>query len=139
MPTPGVQNGLRDARVGRRAHRAHRAGRSVGLSAWPANTRLILRRERSHPGAQLRITDIDGMRITGLLTNTPAGGPADQLADFELRHRGHSAGHHRADCTVHLIRAAMRFVSYPDRKEAAALRPDRGGRAGRRSPADVRR
>jgi hypothetical protein len=28
----------------------------ANLSAWPAGTRLILRRERVHPGAQLRIT-----------------------------------------------------------------------------------
>ena len=55
----------------------------VDLSAWPAGTRLILRKERPHPGAQLRITDHDGMRVTGLLTNTTSG----QLADLELRHR----------------------------------------------------
>ena len=62
----------------------------VNLSAWPAGTRLILRRERAHPGAQLRITDINGHRITGLLTNTTAGGPGRQLADLELRHRRHA-------------------------------------------------
>jgi hypothetical protein len=27
------------------------------LFAWPVGTRLILRKERPHPGAQLRITD----------------------------------------------------------------------------------
>ena len=32
----------------------------VDLGNWPAGTRLILRRERPHPGAQLRITDVDG-------------------------------------------------------------------------------
>ena len=48
----------------------------VDLSAWPAGTRLILRKERPHPGAQLRITDADGMRVTGFLTNTRPGGPA---------------------------------------------------------------
>lgn len=58
----------------------------VDLSAWPAGTRLILRKERPHPGAQLRVTDIDGHRVTGLLTNTPGG----QLADLELRHRHHA-------------------------------------------------
>ena len=35
---------------------------------------------------QLRITDHDGMRDTGLLTNTARG----QLADLELRHRRHA-------------------------------------------------
>lgn len=62
----------------------------VDLSAWPAGTRLILRKERPHPGAQLRLTDHEGMRLTGLLTNTPAGGPGRQLADLELRHRRHA-------------------------------------------------
>lgn len=62
----------------------------VNLSAWPAGTRLILRKERPHPGAQLRTTDADGMRITGFLTNTAAGGPSRQLADLELRHRRHA-------------------------------------------------
>jgi hypothetical protein len=58
----------------------------VELAAWPDGTRLILRKERPHPGAQLRFTDVDGHRITGLLTNTAGG----QLADLELRHRRHA-------------------------------------------------
>ena len=62
----------------------------VDLTAWPAGTRLILRKERPHPGAQLRITDADGMRVTGFLTNTPPGGPGRQLAELELRHRRHA-------------------------------------------------
>lgn len=63
----------------------------VNLASWPAGTRLILRKERPHPGAQLRITDADGMRITGFLTNSAvAGGPGHQLADLELRHRRHA-------------------------------------------------
>jgi hypothetical protein len=53
------------------------------LSGWPAGMRLIVRKERPHPGAQLRITDLDGMRITAFVTNTTRG----QLADLELRHR----------------------------------------------------
>jgi hypothetical protein len=53
------------------------------LSGWPAGMRLIVRRERPHPGAQLRITDLDGHRITAFVTNTARG----QLADLELRHR----------------------------------------------------
>jgi len=62
----------------------------VDLSGWPTGTRLILRKERPHPGAQLRTTDADGMRITGFLTNTASGGPGRQLADLELRHRRHA-------------------------------------------------
>jgi hypothetical protein len=62
----------------------------AGLSSWPEGTRLVLRKERPHPGAQLRFTDIDGNRITGFLTNTAPGGPHRQLADLELRHRRHA-------------------------------------------------
>jgi Transposase DDE domain group 1 len=58
----------------------------VDLAAWPPGTRLILRKERPHPGAQLRFTDTDGLRVTGLLTNTAGG----QLAELELRHRRHA-------------------------------------------------
>jgi len=42
-----------------------------------------VRKERPHPGAQLRITDADGHRLTAFATNTKRG----QLADLELRHR----------------------------------------------------
>lgn len=62
----------------------------VDLSAWPAGTRLILRKERPHPGAQLRFTDADGHRITGFLTDTPHGVIPGQLAGLELRHRQHA-------------------------------------------------
>ncbi|GAA3977198.1 IS1380 family transposase [Streptomyces marokkonensis] len=41
------------------------------LDGWPKGMRLIVRKERPHPGAQLRITDADGMRITCFATNTP--------------------------------------------------------------------
>ena len=44
---------------------------------------VIVRKERPHPGAQLRLTDADGHRITAFATNTSRG----QLADLELRHR----------------------------------------------------
>jgi hypothetical protein len=62
----------------------------INLSAWPTGTRLIPRKERPHPGAQLRITDRGGLRVTGFLTNTALGGPGGQLADLELRHRRHA-------------------------------------------------
>ena len=45
--------------------------------------RVIVRRERPHPGAQLRFEDIDGYRLTAFVTNTQRG----QLAELELRHR----------------------------------------------------
>lgn len=45
----------------------------IDLTGWPDESRLILRKERPHPGVQLTYTDVDGMRITALLTSTPAG------------------------------------------------------------------
>ncbi|MGS2807674.1 MULTISPECIES: IS1380 family transposase [Nocardia] len=53
------------------------------LTGWPKGMRLIMRKERPHPGAQLRFTDVDGLRLTAFVTNTRHG----QLPDLELRHR----------------------------------------------------
>ncbi|KFG77062.1 IS1380 family transposase [Streptomyces mutabilis] len=53
------------------------------LDGWPTGMRLIVRKERPHPGAQLRLTDADGMRLTCFATNT-VGRP---IAELELRHR----------------------------------------------------
>src|SRR5216684_2696685 len=36
----------------------------LGPGEWPAGMRVIVRKERPHPGAQLRFTDIDGHRFT---------------------------------------------------------------------------
>ncbi len=35
----------------------------VNPDSWPSGTRLICRRERPHPGAQLSFTDVDGHRL----------------------------------------------------------------------------
>ena len=59
----------------------------LDLARWPDGMRVIVRRERPHPGAQLRLTDADGNRLTAFATNTRPGGPGRQLADLELRHR----------------------------------------------------
>ena len=56
--------------------------------------RLIVRKERPHRGAQLRITDVHGMRITALVTSTTG----DQLADLELRHRQRARAEDRIRC-----------------------------------------
>ena len=55
----------------------------LDLTSWPAGMRVHARKERPHPGAQLRLTDLDGMRITAFATNTKGG----QLPNLELRHR----------------------------------------------------
>jgi hypothetical protein len=59
---------------------------SVDLSSWPQGSRLIVRRERPHPGAQLSFTDHDGYRFQAILTDQ-----ADEdIAVLECRHRQHA-------------------------------------------------
>jgi hypothetical protein len=53
------------------------------LKGWPQGMRLVVRKERPHPGAQLRFTDADGLRLTCFATNTSGG----KITDLELRHR----------------------------------------------------
>ena len=43
---------------------AELTNRLATLSAWPQGTRLIVRRERPHPGAQFTIFDEHGYRYT---------------------------------------------------------------------------
>lgn len=53
------------------------------LRGWPTGMRIIARRERPHPGAQLRLTDDNGWRITCFATNTRGW----SIPDLEVRHR----------------------------------------------------
>jgi Transposase DDE domain group 1 len=55
----------------------------VDLSAWPQGSRLIVRRERPHPGAQFTIFEPHGYRYTCFLTDQ-AG---EDIAALELGHR----------------------------------------------------
>jgi hypothetical protein len=48
------------------------------LASWPAGMRVIARKERPHPGAQLRLTGLDGHRLTAFATDAKRG----QLADW---------------------------------------------------------
>ncbi len=59
----------------------------LDLSRWPTGMRIILRRERPHPGAQLSLfEEADGWRYQAFVTNTTTG----QLAFLEARHRAHA-------------------------------------------------
>jgi len=59
----------------------------VNLDNWPDETRLIVRRERPHPGAQLSLfDDIEGMRHTAHITNQTS-----DPAVLELAHRQRGA------------------------------------------------
>jgi Transposase DDE domain group 1 len=66
----------------------------LDLSSWPAGMRVIVRKERPHPGAQLRFTDIDGHRFTCFATDAKRG----QLAGLELRHRRRARCEDRIRC-----------------------------------------
>lgn len=57
------------------------------LEGYPPGTRVIVRRERPHPGAQLDLMETrDGWRYTCFATDTRAG----QLAFLDARHRAHA-------------------------------------------------
>ncbi len=45
----------------------------LAAAGWPEGMRLIVRRERPHPGAQLTFTDVDGWRFQAFATDTPVG------------------------------------------------------------------
>jgi len=56
----------------------------VGLSPWPTGTRMLVRREQPHPGAQLRFIDVDGYRYQVFVTDLPEA----DLAYLEALYRG---------------------------------------------------
>jgi hypothetical protein len=55
----------------------------IDLSSWPAGSRVIVRRERPHPGAQFSFTDHDGYRFQAILTDQTDS----EIAALERRHR----------------------------------------------------
>jgi hypothetical protein len=55
----------------------------IDLSSWPEGSRVIVRRERPHPGAQFSFTDHDGYRFQAILTDQAA----PDIAVLERRHR----------------------------------------------------
>ena len=59
----------------------------LNLAKWPTGMRVIVRREKPHPGAGLTLFEAaDGWRYQALATNTTAG----QLGFLEARHRAHA-------------------------------------------------
>ena len=59
---------------------------NVDLPDWPEGTRLICRRERPHPGAQLSFTDLDGHRFQCFITDQTDR----DIAQLEATHRQHA-------------------------------------------------
>jgi Transposase DDE domain group 1 len=55
----------------------------LDLTPWPEGSRVIIRRERPHPGAQLKFTDHEGHRFQATLTDL-----AGDMVEIERLHRG---------------------------------------------------
>lgn len=65
----------------------------IDLRRWPKGSRVIVRKERPHPGAQLSLFDtIQGFRHTAFIFAPPAGREKESrsMAVLELRHRQHA-------------------------------------------------
>jgi Transposase DDE domain group 1 len=62
----------------------------LNLAGWPAGTRVIVRRERPHPGAQLSFTDHDGHRFLATLTDLPG-----DAVELERLHRARASAEDR--------------------------------------------
>jgi DDE family transposase len=62
----------------------------LDLSPWPAGSRVIVRRERPHPGAQLSFTDHDGHRFLATLTDL-----AGDAVELERLHRARASAEDR--------------------------------------------
>ena len=56
----------------------------LDLSSWPTGSRVLIRRERAHPGAQLNFTDVDGHRFQAILTDQTS-------SDIAVLEQGHRA------------------------------------------------
>ncbi len=78
----------------------------VDLSRWPQGTRLICRRERAHPGAQLSFTDQDGYRFQAFLTDQPD--PNIAVLERRQRQRARAEDHIRCDKDTGLAKLPFR-------------------------------
>ena len=64
-------------------------------NGWPPGMRVLVRRERPHPGAQLNLfEETNGWRYRCFVTNTPTG----QFGWLEARHRAHARIEDRIRC-----------------------------------------
>jgi hypothetical protein len=63
----------------------------LDLATWPTRSRLLVRRERAHRGAQLSFTDHDGDRFQAVLTDQPD--PDIQILERRQRQRAHAEDH----------------------------------------------
>jgi hypothetical protein len=101
-----------------------------GLAGYPAGTRILVRRERPHPGAQLSLFDQDqGLRHQVFLTDTPySGGGSAQF--LEVRHRGHATAEDHIRCGKTTGEVIERKFQWPEPTSyTASVPPSRTSRA----------
>ena len=67
----------------------------LDLTTWPTRSRVIVRRERAHPGAQLSFCDHDGHRFQALLTDQ--SDPDIRVLERRQRERAHAETQIRND------------------------------------------
>ena len=65
---------------------------TVDLSSWPGGTRMLVRKEEPHPGAQLTFSDLDGHRYQVFVTDHPS----NDVTFLEALYRGRG----RCECSV---------------------------------------
>jgi hypothetical protein len=80
----------------------------VDLAAWPEGTRLICRRERPHPGAQLSFSDLDGHRFQCFITDQTG----HDLPALEVRHRAHAVVEDRVRALKSMGLANLPFADF---------------------------
>jgi len=80
----------------------------LDLSSWPEGSRLICRRERAHPGAQLSLVDTDGWRHTCFLTDQRG----EDIAELDRAHRAHAHVEQRIEDSKALGLAKLPFRSF---------------------------
>jgi hypothetical protein len=101
--------------------------KGIDISGWPAGSRLLVRKEPLHPGAQQTIDDINGCRFTAFLTDQTD----TDLARLDTGHRGHArvedrirTGNERNVADSRRRRVEDRGVRY---RPWAARKPASGG------------
>lgn len=79
----------------------------IDLRRWPQGSRLIVRRERPHPGAQLSFTDADGHRFQAILTDREG-----EAADLEREHRARARCEDRIRCAKQMGLELLPFADF---------------------------
>jgi hypothetical protein len=94
IPDEGWVSAVEQAGTPRRNGQVAEITTALDLEGWPEGSRVIVRRERAHPGAQLTFTDHDGHRFQAILTDQHG-----EPAELERRHRAraHVEDHIRND------------------------------------------